>query len=82
MLIKSYELMTFFPGYLQGVSSLRLGELQFAGLRVPGRVVLFRCRTSANCSAALRQAGDELPTTMEFINRKTPWLGNLLLTPR
>jgi hypothetical protein len=32
--------------------------------------------------AALRQAGDKLPTTVEFIDRKTPpRLGNLLLTP-
>jgi ribosomal protein L16/L10AE len=32
--------------------------------------------------AALRQAGDKLPTTTEFIDRKTPLrLGNLLLTP-
>ncbi len=32
--------------------------------------------------AALRQAGDKLPTIMEFIDRKTPpRLGNLLLTP-
>ena len=31
---------------------------------------------------ALRQAGDKLPTTVEFINRKTPpRLGNLLITP-
>jgi hypothetical protein len=32
--------------------------------------------------AALRQAGDNLPTVMEFIDRKTPpRLGNLLVTP-
>lgn len=37
---------------------------------------------SLNVYAALRQAGDKLPTTVEFINRKTPpRLGNLLLTP-
>ena len=31
---------------------------------------------------ALRQAGDKLPTIVEFINRKTPpRLGSLLLTP-
>jgi hypothetical protein len=31
---------------------------------------------------ALRQAGDKLPTTVEFIDRKTPpRLGNLLLNP-
>jgi hypothetical protein len=34
-----------------------------------------------NLYAALRQAGDKLPTTLEFINRKTPpRLGKLLLT--
>jgi hypothetical protein len=32
--------------------------------------------------AALRQAGDKLPTVMEFIDRKTPpRLGSLLVTP-
>ena len=37
---------------------------------------------SLNVYAALRQAGDKLPTTVEFINRKTPpRLGNLLITP-
>ena len=31
---------------------------------------------------ALRQAGDKLPTIVEFIDRKTPpRLGSLLLTP-
>ena len=35
-----------------------------------------------NFHAALRQAGTMLPTTMEFIDRKTPpRLGNLLVTP-
>ena len=47
-----------------------------------GKVVLLPCRISANCPAALRQAGDKLPMTMKFIDRKTPSLpGNLLLTP-
>ncbi len=45
-------------------------------------IVLFRCRILLNVHAALRQAGDKLPTIMEFIDRKTlPRLGNLLLTP-
>ena len=44
------------------------------------------CRSPAtfllNVYAALRQAGDKLPTTVEFINRKTPpRLGSLLITP-
>lgn len=47
-----------------------------------GRVVLFPCRILLIVHVALRQAGDKLPTTLEFINRKTPpRLGNLLLTP-
>jgi hypothetical protein len=45
-------------------------------------IVPFRCRIPLTVHVALRQAGDKLPTTVEFIDRKTPpRLGNLLLTP-
>ena len=48
-----------------------------------GGVVLYSLATfPLNVYAALRQAGDKLPTTVEFIGRKAPpRLGNLLLTP-
>ena len=45
------------------------------------RSCYFLTSTLLNAYAALRQAGNKLPTIMEFIDRKTPpRLGNLLLT--
>lgn len=45
-------------------------------------IILLPPCVSANFHTALRQAGCMLPTTMEFIDRKTPpRLGNLLITP-
>ena len=45
------------------------------------RSCYFLTNTLLNAYAALRQAGNKLPTIMEFIDRKTPpRLGNLLLT--
>ncbi|KAF8500354.1 hypothetical protein F5888DRAFT_1681448 [Russula emetica] len=64
--------MTFFPGYLQDVSWLVMVWLCCSLVE---SLLIFH--------AALRQAGDKLPTTVEFIDRKTPpRLGNLLLTPQ
>jgi hypothetical protein len=74
-------------GFLSRVPTVRVifeigGAPAHEELARDGRVVLFFCRISANCPAALRQARDNLPTTMEFIDRKTPpRLGNLLLAP-
>ena len=75
--------MAYFLVYPQDVSFLRLGELQFAR---SWPVMVGLCCSLAvfplNVYAALRQAGDKLPTIVEFINRKTlPRLGNLLITP-
>ena len=82
--IKSYKLTAFFPGYPQGVSFLRSGELQFARswLVMVGLCCCSLVEFLLIVHVALRQAGDKLPTIMEFINKKTPpRLGNLLLTP-
>ena len=76
--------MAFFPGYPQDVSFLRSEELQFARSLL---VMVGLCCCSLVgflliVHAALRQAGDKLPTIVEFIDRKTPpRLGSLLLTP-
>ena len=46
------------------------------------RIILLPPVFPLNSRTALRQAGNMLPTTMEFINRKTPpRLGNLLIAP-
>jgi hypothetical protein len=45
-------------------------------------IILLPPCVNANFRTALRQAACMLPTTMEFINRKTPpRLGSLLITP-
>ena len=45
------------------------------------RTFYFLTNSLLNAYAALRQAGNKLPTIMEFIDRKTPpRLGNLLIT--
>ena len=45
------------------------------------RSCYFPTSSLLNAYAALRQAGNKLPTVMEFIDRKTPpRLGSLLLT--
>jgi ribosomal protein L16/L10AE len=70
------------PGYRQDVSYLRLVALRFVrSWRVMVRSCYSLTSTLLNAYAALRQAGNKLPTIMEFIDRKTPpRLGNLLLT--
>jgi len=62
------------------------GTFEYWATRVPtGRVIFEIGGTPVReelARDALRQAGNKLPTTMEFIDRKTPpRLGNLLLTP-
>jgi hypothetical protein len=75
--------MAFFTGCPQDVSFLRSGELQSAkSWPVMVGLCCFLTVFPLNVYAALRQAGDKLPTTLEFINRKTPpRLGSLLITP-
>jgi len=62
------------------------GTFEFWATRVPtGRVIFEIGGTPIReelAREALRQAGDKLPSTVEFITRKTPpRLGNLILTP-
>ncbi|KAN0105165.1 ribosomal protein L16 [Russula decolorans] len=61
------------------------GTFEYWATRVPTGRVIFEIGGAPVreelARDALRQAGDKLPTTVEFINRKTPpRLGNLLLT--
>ncbi|KZT22784.1 ribosomal protein L16 [Neolentinus lepideus HHB14362 ss-1] len=62
------------------------GSFEFWATRVPtGRVIFEIGGTPIReelARDALRQAADKLPTTMEFITKKSPpRLGNLLITP-
>ncbi|KAH9983454.1 ribosomal protein L10e/L16 [Russula vinacea] len=62
------------------------GAFEYWATRVPTGRVIFEIGGAPVreelARDALRQAGDKLPTTVEFINRKTPpRLGNLLITP-
>ncbi|KAI9507831.1 mitochondrial ribosomal protein L16 [Russula earlei] len=62
------------------------GTFEFWATRVPTGRVIFEIGGAPIreelARDALRQAGSKLPTTMEFIDRKTPpRLGNLLLYP-
>jgi ribosomal protein L16/L10AE len=72
------------PGCQQDVSFLRLAVLQSVrSWPVMVRTVKLLLAPSSHLTlyAALRQAGNKLPTVMEFIDRQTPpRLGNLLLT--
>jgi len=63
------------------------GTFEYWAARVPTGRVIFEIGGAPVreelARDALRQAGDKLPTTVEFIDRKTPpRLGNLLLTPQ
>ncbi|KAN0121530.1 Ribosomal protein L10e/L16 [Russula decolorans] len=62
------------------------GTFEYWAARVPTGRVIFEIGGAPVreelARDALRQAGDKLPTTVEFIDRKTPpRLGNLLLNP-
>jgi hypothetical protein len=80
--IKSNILISFYPGYPQDASFSRSGELRFArSWLVMVRLWCSLVEFPLIVHAALRQAGDKLPTIVEFIDRKTPpRLGSLLLT--
>ncbi|KAF8480414.1 mitochondrial ribosomal protein L16 [Russula ochroleuca] len=62
------------------------GSFEYWATRVPTGRVIFEIGGAPVreelARDALRQAGDKLPTTVEFIDRKSPpRLGNLLVTP-